>query len=94
MRRREFIRDFSLWGAATAGAALLPCRNSTAQSEIKRPLIAWAGAPPPGRSLPPFMVESTFNNFMRGLSDAGYVQGRNINVVRRAEVLPDRASRR
>ncbi|MBR0712677.1 ABC transporter substrate-binding protein [Bradyrhizobium liaoningense] len=89
MRRREFIRDFSLWGAATAGAALLPCRTSTAQSEFKRPLIAWAGAPPPGRSLPPFMVEF-FNSFMLGLSDAGYVQGRNINVVRRAEVLPDR----
>jgi putative tryptophan/tyrosine transport system substrate-binding protein len=89
MRRREFIRDFSLWGAATA-ASLLPCRNSIAQSETKRPLIAWLGAPPPGMSVPPFIVELTFNNFIRGLSNAGYAHGRNIDVIRRTEVFPDR----
>jgi len=41
-------------------------------------------------SLPPFIVELTFNNFIRGLSNAGYAHGRNIDVIRRTEVFPDR----
>ena len=89
MRRREFIRDFSLCGAATA-ASLLPWRNSMAQSESKPAVIAWLGTPPKGKSLPPFLFETTINNFKRGLSDAGYVHGRNIEVIRQAEVFPDR----
>ena len=88
MRRREFIRDFSLCGAATA-ASLLPWRNSMAQSESKPPVIAWLATLPKGKSLPPFMFETTINNFKRGLSDAGYVHGRNIEVIR-TEVFPER----
>jgi ABC-type uncharacterized transport system substrate-binding protein len=88
MRRREFIRDFSLCDAATA-TLLLPWQSSMAQPETK-PVIAWLGTLPKGKSLPSFMVETTLNNFKRGLSDAGYVHGRNIEVIRQAEVFPDR----
>ena len=61
-----------------------------AQSETKPPVIAWLGTPPKGKSLPPFLFETTINSFNRGLSDAGYVRGRNIEVIRQSEVFPDR----
>ncbi|TWA94423.1 ABC transporter substrate-binding protein [Bradyrhizobium stylosanthis] len=88
MQRREFIRYLGAFGAA-AGSTLFG-RHSSAQPARKRPLIAWAGAPPPGVTLPQFIVDLAFGNFVRGLSEFGYEQGRNVDIVRRTDVFPDR----
>ncbi|MCA1497609.1 MULTISPECIES: ABC transporter substrate-binding protein [unclassified Bradyrhizobium] len=88
MRRREFIGYLGVFGAAT-GSTLFG-RGSRAQPARKRPLIAWAGAPPPGVKFPQFMVDLVFGNFVKGLSDFGYEQGRNIDIVRRTDILRDR----
>lgn len=89
MRRREFIGYLSIFGA-TAGSTLFG-RGSSAQPVRKRPLIAWAGAPPPGvKKLPQFIVDLVFGNFVKGLSEFGYEQSRNIDIVRRQDIFPDR----
>ena len=88
MRRREFIGRFGLIGAAAAST--LFSRGSSAQSVSKRPLIAWAGAPPPGMQLPRFIVELAFGNFIKGLLEFGYERGRNVDVVVRTDMFPDR----
>lgn len=87
MRRREFL-ELGVFGAA-AGSTLFG-RGSSAQSVRKRPLIAWAGAAPPGAKLPQFIVDLVFGNFIKGLSDFGYEQGRNIDIIRRTDILRDR----
>ena len=64
-------------------------RGSSAQSPSKRPLIAWAGAAPPGVKTPQFIVDLTFGNFVKGLSEFGYERGRNIDIIRRTpEAVP------
>ncbi|MDA9464113.1 ABC transporter substrate-binding protein [Bradyrhizobium sp. CCBAU 53415] len=88
MRRREFIGYLSVFGAA-AGSTLFG-QGSRAQPVRKRPLIAWAGAPPPGVKFPQFMVDLVFGNFVKGLSEFGYEQGRNIDIIRRTDILGDR----
>src|SRR3954453_12801424 len=93
MRRREFIGRFGLIGAA---ASTLFGRGSIAQSVPKRPLIAWAGAPPPGTpagaNVPPFILDLTFGNFVKGLSEFGYEQGRNVDVIKRFDMFTDRVA--
>jgi putative ABC transport system substrate-binding protein len=91
MRRREFIGRFGLIGAA---ASTLFGRGSRAQSVPKRPLIAWAGAPPAGTpagaNVPQFILDLTFGNFAKGLSEFGYEQGRNVDVIKRFDMFADR----
>ena len=41
-------------------------------------------------ALPQFIFDLTFGNFVKGLSEFGYEQGRNVKVVRRIDILPDR----
>ncbi len=89
MRRREFIARLGCFCGAAA-ASMFARRASGAQTPAK-PLIAWLGAPPPGMSAPPqFVVDSTFNSFVQGLSDIGYVQGRDVRIIRRSEVFAER----
>ncbi|MCP1767623.1 ABC transporter substrate-binding protein [Bradyrhizobium japonicum] len=88
MRRREFIGYLGVFGAA-AGSTLFG-RGSIAQPARKRPLIAWAGAAPPGVKLPQFIVDLAFGNFVKGLSEFGYEQGRNIDIIRRMDIFRDR----
>ena len=88
MRRREFIGHLSVIGAAAAST--LFGRGSSAQSVPKRPLIAWAGAAPPGVKTPQFIVDLTFGNFVKGLLEFGYEQGRSIDIIRRTDIFPDR----
>lgn len=57
----------------------------------RRPLITWAGAAPPGvKKLPQFIVDLVFGNFVKGLSEFGYEQGRNIDIIRQQDIFPDR----
>ena len=89
MRRREFIGLVSVVGAGAAST--LSGRRASAQSVPKPPVIAWAGAPPPGTASPPqFLVDLTFGNFVKGLLEFGYEQGRNVKVIRRTDIFPDR----
>jgi len=88
MRRREFIGHLSVIGAAAAST--LFGQGSSAQSVPKRPLIAWAGAAPPGVKTPQFIVDLTFGNFVKGLLEFGYEQGRNIDIIRRTDIFRDR----
>ncbi len=91
MRRREFIGGFGLIGAA---ASTLFGLGSSAQSAPKRPLIAWAGAPPAGTpagaNVPQFILDLTYGNFVKGLSEFGYEQGRNVDVIKRFNMFADR----
>ncbi|MGK7062600.1 hypothetical protein AB4853_39630 [Bradyrhizobium sp. 1050_B9_N1_2] len=88
MRRREFIEYLGVFGAA-AGSTLFG-QGSRAQPARKRPLIAWAGAAPPEVRLPQFMVDLAFGNFVKGLSEFGYEQRRNIDIIRRTDIFRDR----
>lgn len=88
MRRREFIGYLSVFGAA-AGSTLFG-RGSSAQPVPKRPLVAWAGAAPPGVTTPQFIVDLTLGNFVKGLSEFGYEQGRNLDIIRRTDMFRDR----
>lgn len=88
MRRREFIGYLSGFGAAAIST--LFGRGSSAQPVRKRPLIAWAGAPPPGVTTPQFIVDLTLGNLVKGLSEFGYEQGRNIDIIRRTDIFQDR----
>jgi ABC-type uncharacterized transport system substrate-binding protein len=88
LRRREFIGRFGLVGAAVAST--LFGRGSSAQSVPKRPLIAWAGAAPPGVKTPQFILDLTFGNLVKGLLEFGYEQGRNIDIIRRTDIFRDR----
>ncbi|UPK30523.1 ABC transporter substrate-binding protein [Bradyrhizobium sp. 195] len=40
--------------------------------------------------MPQFIVDLVFGNFIKGLSDFGYEQGRNIDIIRRTDILRDR----
>jgi putative ABC transport system substrate-binding protein len=88
MQRREFIGSLGLIGAAAASTSF--GRGSIAQSAPEHPLIAYVSAPPPGTVVPQFIVELTFGNIVKGLSEFGYDRGRNVNVIRRADIFPDR----
>jgi putative ABC transport system substrate-binding protein len=88
LRRREFIGRFGLVGAAVAST--LFGRGSSAQSVPKRPLIAWAGAAPPGVKTPQFILDLTFGNLVKELLEFGYEQGRNIDIIRRTDIFRDR----
>ena len=88
MRGREFIGRFGLVGAAVAST--LFGRGSSAQSVPKRPLIAWAGAAPPGVKTPQFILDLTFGNLVKELLEFGYEQGRNIDIIRRTDIFRDR----
>ena len=94
MRRREFIGRFGLFGAAAASTFF--GRGSRAQSVPNRPVIAWAGAPPAGTpagaNVPQFILDLTFGNFVKGLSEFGYEQGRNVNVIKRFDMFTDRVA--
>ena len=73
MRRREFIGRLGLIGSA---ASILFGQGSNAQSAPKRPIIAWAGAPPAGApagaNVPQFILDLVFGNFVKGLMEFGY----------------------
>jgi putative ABC transport system substrate-binding protein len=56
----------------------------------KRPLIAWAGAAPPGVKTPQFILDLTFGNLVKELLEFGYEQGRNIDIIRRTDIFRDR----
>src|SRR3954470_19008265 len=94
MRRREFIGRFGLFGAAAASTFF--GRGSRAQSVPKRPLIAWAASPPAGTpagaNVPQFILDLTFGNFVKGLSEFGYEQGRNINIIKRFDMFTGRVA--
>src|SRR5262249_18989561 len=70
MKRREFI---TLFGGAAAAWPL----GALAQVSSKRPLIAWLGA---SRREP---AQTFIDNFLRGMRDLGYVEGRNLEMVYR-----------
>jgi putative ABC transport system substrate-binding protein len=93
MRRREFIGRFGLIGAA---ASTLFGKGSNAQSAPKRPIIAWAGAPPAGApagvNVPQFILDLVFGNFAKGLLEFGYEQGRNVDVIKRFDMFADRVA--
>ena len=92
MKRREFIGRFGLIGAAAASAFL--GRNSSSQAVPKRPVIAYAGGVPlPGTDAPApqFMID-LFGDFVKGLLDFGYEDGRNVDIKRRFAVFPDRVA--
>ena len=88
MRRREFIGRFGIIGAVAASTSF--SQRTSAQSAPKPPVIAWAGAPPPGMVSPQFIIDLTLGNFIKGLSEFGYEEGRNVNLVRRTRIYPDR----
>jgi putative tryptophan/tyrosine transport system substrate-binding protein len=90
MRRREFIGIFG--GIGTAAASTLFGPRTSAQSVPRRPVVVWAGASPPGMVSPQFILDLTFGNFVQGLSDFGYEQGRNFDLIRRTGIFPDRAA--
>jgi len=93
MRRREFIGRSGLIGEA---ASTLFGRGSSAQSVPKRPLIGWAGAAPAGTpagaNVPQFILDLTFGNFVKGVSEFGYEQGRNINIIKRFDMFTGRVA--
>jgi putative tryptophan/tyrosine transport system substrate-binding protein len=70
LKRREFV---ALLGGAAAAWPLF----ASAQVSPKRPLIAWLGAGTPQPS------EAFIDNFLRGMRELGYVEGRNFDLVRR-----------
>src|SRR5215471_4445903 len=70
MKRREFI---TLFGGAAAAWPL----GALAQVSSKRPLIAWLGA---SRREP---AQAFIDNFLRGMRDLGYFEGRNLEMVYR-----------
>jgi len=72
LRRREFL---TLLGG-TAAAAIGP-RAALAQVPSKRPLIAWISGGT--RQL----GESFIENFLRGMTELGYVERRNFDIVYR-----------
>ncbi|WP_409188181.1 ABC transporter substrate binding protein [Bradyrhizobium sp. RDM4] len=42
--------------------------------------------------MPQFIVDLAFGNFVKGLSEFGYDQHRNIDIIRRMDILPDRVA--
>src|SRR5262249_15204080 len=72
MRRRELL---TLIGGAPA-TAMRP-RAALAQAPSKRPLIAWISGGT--RQL----GESFIENFLRGMTELGYAEGRNFDIVYR-----------
>ncbi|MGY8682203.1 ABC transporter substrate-binding protein [Bradyrhizobium sp. UFLA05-153] len=53
-------------------------------------MIAWVGAPAAGMPAPPqFVIALAYGNFVQGMTDIGYVQGRDIDIVRRLDVFSD-----
>ena len=70
MRRRDFI---TLLGGAAAAWPL----GARAQVSSKRALIAWLGA---SRREP---AQDFIDNFLRGMRELGYVEGRNFDMVYR-----------
>ena len=46
--------------------------------------------PPPGVKTPQFILDLTFGNFVKGLLEFGYEQGRNIDIIRRTDIFTDR----
>jgi ABC-type uncharacterized transport system substrate-binding protein len=72
IRRRELLT--LLGGVAVA---VMRPRAAHAQGSSKRPLIAWSSGG--SRQL----AESFIENFLRGLTELGYVEGRNFDIVYR-----------
>ena len=72
IRRRELL---TLLGGAAA--AVMRPRAARAQAPSKRPLIAWISGGT--RQLAASFIE----NFLRGLTELGYVEGRNFDIVYR-----------
>ena len=85
MQRREFM-------AVLAGAATWP-GTARAQQQIKKvPRVGWVilGSPAGGVT----DIFSYYDSFHSGLTDLGYVDGKNITLVRRsAEGAPDQLPR-
>jgi putative ABC transport system substrate-binding protein len=94
MRRREFIGNLGVLGAA-AGSTLFS-RGSSAQPVQKRPVIAWAGAPPAGApagvNVPQFILDLVYGNFVKGLAEFGYEHGRSVDVIKRFDMFSDRVA--
>jgi putative tryptophan/tyrosine transport system substrate-binding protein len=72
IRRRELL---TLLGGAMV--AVMGPRAARAQASSKRPLIAWISG---GTRQ---VAESFIENFLRGLTELGYVEGRNFDIVYR-----------
>ena len=94
MRRREFIGHLGVIGAAAVSTML--DRGSRAQPVRKRPVIAWAGAPPAGApagvNVPQFILDLVYGNFVKGLAEFGYEHGRNVDVIKRFDLFTDRVA--
>src|SRR5260370_798748 len=72
--RRNFIA--LVGGAAAAGSVLRPLA-APAQASPQRPTIAWiSGGTRQG-------VASSIENFLRGMKELGYVEGRNFDMLYR-----------
>jgi putative ABC transport system substrate-binding protein len=69
MRRREFI---AMSGAVAASSII---RLRTAQAQQHLPLIGWLSAAKASA------VEQTTAAFRQGLSELGYVEGRNVEIL-------------
>src|SRR3984957_13947924 len=89
MRRREFIT--AVGGTALGGAAIAGPLRAGAQPAEKIPRIGWIilGSPAGGFA----DIFSYYDSFRAGLSDLGYVEGKNIILVARSawglpEALP------
>lgn len=71
-------------------------RGSSAQPVRRRPVVAWAGAPPAGApagvNVPQFILDLVYGNFVKGLADFGYEHGRNVDVIRRFDMFSDRVA--
>src|SRR5437868_4932983 len=70
MRRREFI-------AVVGGAAAWSVAARAQQPKV--PVIGWLDSEPAGAS-----PELAIAGFLRSLSDAGYVEGRNVTIEYRS----------
>jgi hypothetical protein len=78
MRRRKFITYLAL--LAAAGQSLPLIRVSRSEPMRKRPVIAWVAAVM-NSGMPDLVRENTIRSFLRGMSDLGYVQGRDYDFL-------------
>ena len=47
---------------------------------------------PSGVNVPQFILDLVFGNFVKGLSEFGYEQGRNVDVIKRFDMFTDRVA--
>jgi putative tryptophan/tyrosine transport system substrate-binding protein len=85
MRRRDFVARLSAFAAT--GLPLFNWGTVPAQAEAKRPVIAHLTGL--RTAVPPYIRENTFISFLNGLSELGYVEGRDYEMVARLSLFPD-----